>query len=127
MKNEYSGVLTLSKSNKDKIKDKKYNNLFNNYSYMNTEYSIGNLSKKVKNGEIDKNKLYEDLYTKSINNLNDPYGRVESDNFKSNVIEYVEQESIYNQPIEYGKAIDILHNKLYSINFDNDQDEEYNF
>ena len=127
MKNEYSGALTVSKSNKDKINNKKYNNLFNNYSYMNTEYSIGNFSKRVKNGEFDKNKLYEDLYTKSINKLSDPYGRVENDNFKNNVIEYVEQESIYNQPIEYGKAIDILHNKLYSINLDNDQDEEYNF
>ena len=36
---------------------------------------------------------------------------------------------IYNKPIEYGKAIKILHDKLYNINLesDNDCDKDYIF
>ena len=84
-----------------------------------------NLSKRIQSGEIDKNHLYEDLYKKTFDKLNDPYGKMsENNDDKDKKIELSEQESIYNQPIKYGKAIDFLHNKLFSINLDNNEDDE---
>ena len=127
LKNDYSGLAIGTKTNKNEFTTKKNNIMFNNSnnSYMNLEYTLGNFSKRIKNGEFDKNKLYEDLYKKTIDKLKDPYGKmIENNDDKNNKIDLVEQDPIYNQPIEYGKAIDILHNKLYSINLDNDENEE---
>ena len=71
---------------------------------------------------MDKNKLYEELYKKNVYKMNDPYGNGNK-NDESNITGFCEQDSIYNQPIEYGKAIDILHNALYSIDLEPVQDD----
>jgi hypothetical protein len=122
----YSGLMSGSKSNKNEFNTINKNNLFNNSnSHINEENTLETLSKRIKSGEVDKNHLYEDLYKKTVDKLNDPYGKMSENNDDNNEkIEFSEQESIYNQPIEYGKAIDILHNKLFSINLDNDEDDE---
>ena len=125
MKNDYSGLITETKSNKNAFNKNNSKNLFtNSNSYINLEYTTGNISKRnVKNQKIDKNKLFADLYKKTVNKLNDPYGKmIENNDDKNGNTDLA--ESIYNQPIEYGKAIDILHNKLYSINFDDDEDDK---
>ena len=69
--------------------------------------------------------------------MDDPYGsgigigeyndeKNKNENNISNITGFIEQDSIYNQPIEYGKAIDILHNALYSIDLEPEQgDEDY--
>ena len=33
------------------------------------------------------------------------------------------QNLLFNQPIEFGKALEILHNELYSFNLITDEDE----
>ena len=64
--------------------------------------------------------------------MDDPYGsgmgiegldpeKNKNENNVSSITGFVEQDSIYNQPIEYGKAIDILHNALYSIDLEPEQ------
>ena len=61
---------------------------------------------------------------KNVNKMEDPYGmedKSKNTNNISNITGFIEQDSIYNQPIEYGKAIDILHNALYSIDLEPDQ------
>ena len=122
IKNDYSTKLSRSriidKQNKRKNK------------YINTEYSLDNFNKGIKKEEIDKNQLYEDLYKKSITKLNDPYGKeFENDNNKNrneiNNLSGYKEEYFYNHPIQYGKAIDILHNKLYSINLESEEDEDF--
>ena len=126
-----SSQLSRSKSN---ARQNKYN--YKNLSYLNTEYSLGNLSKKINNGEVDKSKLYEDIYKKNVIKLKDPYGKgIENsvynklnnnnNNNISNISENKEDDFIYNRPIEYGKAIDLLHNKLYSINLEQDENEYF--
>ena len=73
---------------------------------------------------MDKNLLYEELYKKNIFKMEDPYGHGNNDNKNdvSNITGFIEHDSIYNQPIEYGKAIDILHNALYSIDLEPDEE-----
>ena len=110
--------LKFSENSKDKI--------------LKTEDSGRKLRKKIKKG-IDKNEVYEELYKKNIYKMEDPYGgktgdidgeKIRNFNNISNLTGFVEQESIYNQPIEYGKAIDILHNALYSIDLEPDQEND---
>jgi hypothetical protein len=124
-KHEYSRNLSRSKSNhKKKLNNSKYSN---NYNILKTESSVVKLSKRIKKGDIDKNTLYEELYKKNICKMDDPYGNDNSNNKNnrnnaSNLTGYTEHDSIYNQPIEYGKAIDILHNELYSIDLEPDDE-----
>ena len=115
-KHEYSRNLSRSKSNaKKKLNNSKYSN--NNNKVLKTESSAGRLSKRIKKGDVDKNKLYEELYKKNIYKMNDPYGNGNKNDI-SNMTGFTEHDYIYNQPIEYGKAIDILHNELYSIDLE---------
>lgn len=102
----------------------------NNNNKFYCEYNIRN--NKSKNELFDKNKLYEDLYKRNIKRLNNPYGKgIEYDGiYKKNKMNKMEKDDIiYNKPIEYGKAIKILHDKLYDINLesDNDYDKDYIF
>ena len=46
--------------------------------------------------------------------MNDPYGNGNKNDI-SNMTGFTDYNYIYNQPIEYGKAIEILHYELYSI------------
>ena len=118
-KHEYSRNLSRTKSNhKKKLNNSKYSN--NNI--LKTESSVVRLNKIIKKGDIDKNTLYEELYKKNIYKMNDPYGNGNK-NDESNITGFYEHDSIYNQPIEYGKAIDILHNALYSIDLEPEQDD----
>ena len=111
-KHEYSRNLSRSKSNqKKRLNNSKYSI---NKNMLKTETSVGRLSKRLKKGDVDKNTLYEELYKKNIYKMDDPYGNSNNNkNDVSNMTGYTEHDSIYNQPIEYGKAIDILHNALY--------------
>ena len=119
-KHEYSRNLSRSKSNqKKRFNNSKYSG---NSKILKTEISAGRLSKRIKKGDMDKNKLYEELYKKNVYKMNDPYGNGNK-NDESNITGFCEQDSIYNQPIEYGKAIDILHNALYSIDLEPEQDD----
>ena len=120
-KHEYSKNLSRSKSNhKKKLNNSKYSN---NNNIIKTESSACRLSKRIKKGDIDKNTLYEELYKKNIYKMDDPYGNGNNiKNNASNITGYTEHDSIYNQPIEYGKAIDILHNELYSIDLEPDEE-----
>ena len=116
-KHEYSRNLSRSKSNqKKRLNNSKYSI---NKNMLKTETSVGRLSKRLKKGDVDKNTLYEELYKKNIYKMDDPYGNSNNNkNDVSNMTGYTEHDSIYNQPIEYGKAIDILHNALYSIDLE---------
>ena len=90
---------------------------------LKTEDSGRKITKKIKKG-MDKNTIYEEIYKKNVNKMEDPYGmedKSKNTNNISNITGFIEQDSIYNQPIEYGKAIDILHNALYSIDLEPDQ------
>ena len=119
-KHEYSRNLSRSKSNqKKRFNNSKYSG---NSKILKTEISAGRLSKRIKKGDMDKNKLDEELYKKNVYKMNDPYGNGNK-NDESNITGFCEQDSIYNQPIEYGKAIDILHNALYSIDLEPEQDD----
>ena len=118
-KHEYSRNLSRSKSNtKKRLNNSKFS--INN-NVLKTENSVSRLSKKFKKGEVDKSKLYEELYKKNVYKLSDPYGAGNKSEV-SNLTGYYENDSIYNQPIEYGKAIDILHNALYSIDLEPEED-----
>ena len=117
-KHEYSRNLSRTKSNhKKKLNNSKYSN--NNI--LKTESSVVRLNKIIKKGDIDKNTLYEELYKKNICKMDDPYGNDNTNN-KNDITGYTEHDSIYNQPIEYGKAIDILHNELYSLDLEPDDE-----
>ena len=119
-KHEYSRNLSRSKSN---LKKRLNNSKFSiNNNILKTEGSVGRLTKRIKNGDIDKNKAYEELYKKNIYKMSDPYG-VGDKSESNNITGYYEHDSIYNQPIEYGRAIDILHNELYSIDLEPDKEE----
>ena len=120
-KHEYSRNLSRSKSNKKKrLNNSKYSI---NKNMLKTETSVGRLSKRLKKGDVDKNTLYEELYKKNIYKMDDPYGNSNNNkNDVSNMTGYTEHDSIYNQPIEYGKAIDILHNALYSIDLEPEEE-----
>ena len=120
IKHEYSRNLSRSKSNqKIKLNDSKSSN---NNKVLNTESSRSRLSKMAKNVNMDKNKLYENLYRKNIYKMEDPYGNGNKNNV-SNITRFTEHDSIYNQPIEYGKAIDILHSELYSLDLEQEQED----
>jgi len=120
-KHEYSRNLSRSKSNqKKRLNNSKYSI---NKNMLKTETSVGRLSKRLKKGDVDKNTLYEELYKKNIYKMDDPYGNGNNNkNDVSNMTGYTEHDSIYNQPIEYGKAIDILHNALYSIDLEPEEE-----
>ena len=119
-KHEYSRNISRSKSNhKKRLNNSKYSI---NSRILKTENNVGKLSKKIKMGEVDKNKLYEELYKKNVCKMDDPYGNGNK-NDTSNLTGFIEHDSIYNHPIEYGKAIDILHNALYSIDLEPEPDE----
>ena len=120
-KHEYSRNISRSKSGKKTpmMNNCKYSP--NKIKVVKTEDSGRKLSKKIKNG-VDKNIIYEEIYKKNVYKMEDPYGTEDkSKNNISNITGFVEQDSIYNQPIEYGKAIDILHNALYSIDLEPEQ------
>lgn len=118
-KHEYSRNLSRSKSNaKKKLDNSKYSN---NNKILRTESSSGRISKKMKKGELDKSKLYEELYKKNIHKMNDPYGNGDKNDI-TNMTGFTEQDYIYNHPIEYGRAIDILHNELYSLDLESKED-----
>ena len=126
-KHEYSRNLSRSKSNKKTPLNKyKYSpNQVSNNQILKTEDSGRKLTTKIKNG-VDKNIIYEEIYKNNVYKMEDPYGMEDKNknvNNISSVTGYIEQDSIYNQPIEYGKAIDILHNALYSIDLEPDQGE----
>ena len=119
-KHEYSRNISRSKSNqKKRLNNSKYSG---SNKILKTEISDGRLNKKIKKEDMDKNKLYEELYKKNVYKMNDPYGNGHK-NDESNITGFYEHDSIYNQPIEYGKAIDILHNALYSIDLEPEQDD----
>jgi hypothetical protein len=118
-KHEYSRNLSRSKSN---YKKKGSNSKYSSNKIVNTESSNGKVCSKINIGNVDKNKLYEELYKKNVHKMKDPYGNGNK-NEVSNISTYSEYESIYNQPIEYGKAIDILHNAIYSLDLEPEQDD----
>ena len=123
-KHEYSRNLSRSKSNQKKRLN--HSNYSLNNKVLRTEYSAGRISKRIKKGDVDKNKLYEELYKKNIYKMDDPYGNGSgyvNKNDVSNITGFNEHDSFYNQPIEYGKAIDILHNALYSIDLEQENDD----
>ena len=126
-KHEYSRNLSRSKSNKKApLNIYKFSpNDKNNNKVLKTEDSGRKLSKKIKNG-VDKNIIYEEIYKKNVYKMEDPYGNEDKNKNVNNISSmtgFIEHDSIYNQPIEYGKAIDILHNALYSIDLEPDQGE----
>ena len=119
-KHEYSRNISRNKSNINKrFNNSKYS--INNNRTLKTEGSIGRFSKKF-NKEMDKSKLYEEIYKNNISKISDPYGSGNK-NDVTNMTGMYEHDFIYNQPIEYGKAIDILHNALYSIDLETEQDD----
>ena len=121
-KHEYSRNLSRSKSGQKNHMYKKKLSPYNN-KILKTEDSGRKITKKIKKG-MDKNTIYEEIYKKNVNKMEDPYGmedKSKNTNNISNITGFIEQDSIYNQPIEYGKAIDILHNALYSIDLEPDQ------
>lgn len=119
-KHEYSRNISRNKSNINKrFNNSKYS--INNNRTLKTEGSIGRFSKKF-NKEMDKSKLYEEIYKNNISKISDPYG-TGNKNDVTNMTGMYEHDFIYNQPIEYGKAIDILHNALYSIDLETEQDD----
>ena len=126
-KHEYSRNLSRSKS-RPKNSNNKLSPNINHNKILKTEDSGRKLRKKIKNG-VDKNIIYEEIYKKNVYKMEDPYGiedKNKNENNISNITGFVEQDSIYNQPIEYGKAIDILHNALYSIDLEPEQgDKDY--
>ncbi len=134
-KHEYSRNLSRSKSNKKAPINKcKFSpNQVSNNQILKTEDSGRKITTKIKSG-VDKNIIYEEIYKKNVYKMDDPYGsgmgigdeKNKNENNVSNLTGFIEQDSIYNQPIEYGKAIDILHNALYSIDLEPDQgDNDY--
>jgi len=119
-KHEYSRNISRNKSNINKrFINSKYS--INNNRTLKTEGSIGRFSKKF-NKEMDKSKLYEEIYKNNISKISDPYGSGNK-NDVTNMTGMYEHDFFYNQPIEYGKAIDILHNALYSIDLETEQDD----
>ena len=119
-KHEYSRNISRNKSNINKrFINSKYS--INNNRTLKTEGSIGRFSKKF-NKEMDKSKLYEEIYKNNISKISDPYGSGNK-NDVTNMTGMYEHDFFYNQPIEYGKAIDILHNALYSIDLATEQDD----
>ena len=128
-KHEYSRNLSRSKSFK-----KRKVNVSENYSNIlktdEKQRSSIHGRKKINFDEIDKNKLYEDMYKKNVKQLDNLFGKnnnLEKEDKNENigdVSRFTEEESIYHEPIEYGKAIDLLHNALYSINLEQDSGEE---
>jgi len=123
-KHEYSRNLSRSKSGK-KTPINNLNYSLNSNKILKTEDSGRKITKKIKKG-VDKNIIYEEIYKKNVYKMEDPYGIEDKNknvNNISSVTGFIEQDSIYNQPIEYGKAIDILHNALYSIDLEPDQGE----
>ena len=126
-KHEYSRNLSRSKSGK-KTPVNNYKYSPNNNKILKTEDSGRKLSKKINKG-MDKNIIYEEIYKSNVYKMEDPYGiedKNKNTNNISNITGFIEQDSIYNQPIEYGKAIDILHNALYSIDLEPEQgDADY--
>ena len=126
-KHEYSRNLSRSKSGKKTpVNNYKYSQ--NNNKILKTEDSGRKISKKINKG-VDKNIIYEEIYKSNVYKMEDPYGiedKNKNTNNISNITGFIEQDSIYNQPIEYGKAIDILHNALYSIDLEPEQgDADY--
>ena len=122
-KHEYSRNISRNKNSVNKrFNNSKYSiNNNNNNRTLKTESSIGKFSKRF-NKELDKSKLYEEIYKKNISKISDPYG-TGNKNELTNMSGMYEHDFIYNQPIEYGKAIDILHNALYSIDLETEQDD----
>lgn len=130
-KHEYSRNLSRSKSGKKTpLNNLKFSPNDKN-RVLKTEDSGRKISKKIKKG-VDKNIVYEEIYKKNVYKMDDPYGsgmgiggweqeKNKNENNVSSITGFVEQDSIYNQPIEYGKAIDILHNALYSIDLEPEQ------
>ena len=130
-KHEYSRNLSRSKSGKKTpLNNLKFSPNDKN-RVLKTEDSGRKISKKIKKG-VDKNIIYEEIYKKNVYKMDDPYGsgmgiggwepeKNKNENNVSSITGFVEQDSIYNQPIEYGKAIDILHNALYSIDLEPEQ------
>ena len=133
-KHEYSRNLPRSKSGKKTpLNNSKFSPNNDNNKILKTEDSGRKITKKIKKG-VDKNIIYEEIYKKNVYKMDDPYGsgmgigdeKNKNENNVSNLTGFIEQDSIYNQPIEYGKAIDILHNALYSIDLEPDQgDNDY--
>ena len=133
-KHEYSRNLSRSKSGKKTpLNNSKFSPNNDNNKILKTEDSGRKITKKIKKG-VDKNIIYEEIYKKNVYKMDDPYGsgmgigdeKNKNENNVSNLTGFIEQDSIYNQPIEYGKAIDILHNALYSIDLEPEQgDNDY--
>ena len=105
-----------------------------NYDYTKHTISNKNLPRsnskktfkkkeKVKNyNNIDRDQYYEGLYKQNhkkinINNMNTYTLNNNNNNNDEN------QNLLFNQPIEFGKALEILHNELYSFNLITDEDE----
>ena len=131
-KHEYSRNLSRSKSGKKPPLNNLKFSPNNKDKILKTEDSGRKITKKIKKG-MDKNIIYEEIYKKNVYKMEDPYGsgmgveeKNKNENNVSNITGFIEQDSIYNQPIEYGKAIDILHNALYSIDLEPEQgDNDY--
>ena len=131
-KHEYSRNLSRSKSGKKTpMNNLKFSDR-NKDKILKTEDSGRKLRNKIKKG-IDKNQVYEEIYKTNVYKMDDPYGegiknmdddRNKNFNNISHLTGFNEQDSIYNQPIEYGKAIDILHNALYSIDLEPEQEND---
>jgi len=102
-----------------------------NYDYTKHSISSKNLPRsnskksfkkkeKLKNyNNIDRDQYYEGIYKQNhkkvnLNSMN-TYTLNNNNNNEDNLL--------FNQPIEFGKALEILHNELYSFNLDTDENE----
>ena len=97
----------ISKSNNNKLYRSKSNPKLNSSKTSNNT--------KISYSNLDKGKYYEDIYKNVRKNLDE----INNENNSGENI-------LYTQAVEYGKAIDILHNELLSINLLMDDDNYEN-
>jgi hypothetical protein len=96
----------ISKSNNNKLYRSKSNPKLNSSKTSNNT--------KISYSNLDQGKFYEGIYKKVEKNFHTNYNK-ENEH---------EDNILFTQTVEYGKAIEILHNELLSINLLNDDDEE---
>ena len=97
----------ISKNNNNKLYRSKSNPKLNSSKTSNNT--------KISYSNLDKGKYYEDIYKNVRKNLDE----INNENIS-------DENILYTQAVEYGKAIDILHNELLSINLLMDDDNYEN-
>ena len=92
----------------------KNNKLYRSKSNPKLNSSKTSNNTKISYSNLDQGKFYEGIYKKVEKNFHTNYNK-ENEH---------EDNILFTQTVEYGKAIEILHNELLSINLLNDDDEE---